>query len=146
MVNPFREINWNPGIPERRRFAASLMLGFPCLASVLLVLIRVRGPAWHLNPPLTLAAAGVALGALLWVVPQLARPVYVVWYAIACSIGFVVSNLALTAIYYLLFTPVGLAMRAKSRTSFRKRFDRTASTYWCDAKSPADPAQYYRQF
>src|SRR5690349_16009171 len=101
MVNPFREINWNPGLPERRRFAASLMVGFPCLAAVLLVLIRIRETAWHLNPPLTLAAAGLALGALLWVVPQIARPVYVLWYAVAGCIGFVVANLALAAIYFL---------------------------------------------
>lgn len=146
MVNPFHETNWNPGVPERRRFAASLMIGFPCLAAVLLILIRLRGTEWHFTSPLIVAATGVALGALLWALPQIARPVYIAWYAIACSIGFVVGNLALAAIYFLLFTPIGLAMRARGRSSFRKGFDRAAPTYWADAKPPAEPAQYYRQF
>jgi hypothetical protein len=146
MVNPFSEINWHPGLPERRRFAASLMIGFPCLAAVLLIAIRLRGTAWHLNPPLTIAAAGLALGALLWLAPQIARPVYVVWYGVAASIGFVVANVALAAIYFLLVTPVGLAMRTFGRSGFRKGFDQAATTYWRDAKPSTDPAQYYRQF
>jgi hypothetical protein len=146
MVNPFRETNWNPGAQERRRFAASLMIGFPCLAAALLIVMRLRGTDWHFTPPIILAAAGAALGALLWVTPPIARPVYVAWYAVACAIGFVVGNVALAAIYFLLFTPVGLVLRAMNRRSFRKNFDRAATTYWRDAKPPAEPAHYYRQF
>ena len=41
MVNPFKEVNWNPGPQERRKFALSLVIGFPCIAVVLLVLAAV---------------------------------------------------------------------------------------------------------
>ena len=33
MVNPFKEVNWNPGPRERRKFALSLIIGFPCIAA-----------------------------------------------------------------------------------------------------------------
>ena len=29
MVNPFNEVSWNPDLRERRKFALSLVIGFP---------------------------------------------------------------------------------------------------------------------
>ena len=146
MVNPFREVNWRPGLAERRRFASSLMVGFPGVAVVLLAAGRWQGTAWSFGPPLLVGGVGAALGLMLWAVPQIARPFYVGWYAVACAIGFVIGNAALVAIYLLLFTPLGLAMRVVGRRPLRTGFDRRASTYWRDAPAPADPERYYRQF
>ena len=36
MLNPFAEINWEPTVNERRTFALTLVVGFPCVAPVLL--------------------------------------------------------------------------------------------------------------
>jgi hypothetical protein len=146
MVNPFREVNWQPGPLERRRFAVSLIVGFPCIAAVLLVAGWAQGTGAALAPALAVGGAGVALGVVLWAVPRIARPFYVVWYAVACAMGFVVGNLLLAAIYLLMFVPVGWAMRAMGRKALRLGFDRQASSYWRDAQTPADPARYYRQF
>ena len=146
MLNPLAELNWNPGRRERRRFAASLIIGLPCVAVALLLVQRWRGAGWELAVPLIVAGAGAGVGSLLWLLPQLARPLYVAWHALAGCVGFVVGNALLAAVYLLLFTPIGLIRRVVAPQSFRKRIDRGAATYWSDARTPVDAARYYRQF
>ncbi len=146
MLNPFHEVNWRPGRPERRKFAVSLVVGFPCVATALLVAQRGHTGAWNFSPALPLAAAGVTLGAILWAFPQIARPFYLVWYGVACALGFVTGNALLAAVYFLLVTPTGWGRRALGRPAFAKTFDRRAPTYWRDAPPPAPAARSFRQF
>lgn len=146
MLNPFHEVNWRPGRPERRKFAASLVVGFPCVATALLIAQRVHSGTWIFSPALPLAAAGVTLGAILGAFPQIARPFYLVWYGVACALGFVTGNALLAAVYFLLVTPTGWVRRALGRPAFAKTFDRRAATYWRDAPKPAAASRYYRQF
>ena len=146
MVNPFREVNWNPGLRERRKFALCLLIGLPCVAVGLMLLGLLRGKSW--NSPLAAAVGGggLALGLLLLALPQIARPFYVAWYFVACCIGMVVGNLALAIVFFGLVTGLGLLMRAVGRRPVRKTFDKRAATYWQDAEHVDDPNRYYRQF
>ena len=146
MVNPFREVNWKPGPHERRKFALSLIIGFPCVAVVLLVFGLLRGKGWNFPLAAVVGGGGLALGLLLRMLPRLVRPVYVAWYFVACCIGMVVGNLALAIVFFGLVTGLGLLMRALGRRPVRKTFDRRAATYWQDAEHVDDPNRYYRQF
>ena len=146
MVNPFKEVKWNPDLRERRKFALSLIIGFPCIAIVLLVLGWLRGRGWNTSLAAVLGGGGLSVGLLLLALPQLARPVYVAWYFIACCIGTVVGNLALAIVFFVLVTGLGLLMRALGRRPVRKTFDKRAATYWQDAEQVDDPSRYYRQF
>ena len=145
-MNPFREINWQPGRQERRKFAVSLIVGFPCVAVVMLIARRWHGGDGSFGFPLVVGGGGAVLGLILWAAPQIARPFYVAWYAAACCAGWLIGNVVLAAVYVLMFAPLGWAMRALGRRSFRKTFDRSAPTYWRDAEKPDDPVRYYRQF
>ena len=145
-MNPFSEVSWNPNRKDRRQFATSLIVGFPAVAAALLVVLRWRGGSWSFGPPLAVAGAGVGLGLLLWIAPQIARPFYVAWYAVACCIGWLIGNVSLAAIYLLIVAPLGLVMRATRRNTFSKGFDRSAPSYWRDAKTCHEPERYYRQF
>jgi hypothetical protein len=146
MVNPFKEVNWNPGPQERRKFALSLVIGLPCVAAVLLVLGWLRGRGWNFPLAATIGGGGLAVGVLLLALPQIARPFYVAWYFVACCIGTVVGNLALAVVFFVLVTGIGLLMRAFGRRPVRKTFDKRAATYWQDAENVDDPSRYYRQF
>lgn len=146
MVNPFREVNWQPGLKERRKFATSLVVGFPCVAAALLLTFRWRGAGGSWGVPLVVGGVGVAVGLILWVVPQIARPFYVGWYGVACCLGFLIGNMVVAGIYLVMFAPVGLAMRAMGRRALSKGFDRNRSSYWRDAPAAHDPERYYRQF
>ena len=46
MVNPFKEVNWRPDVAERRKFALSLMIGFPCVALLFLLAGRLARGSW----------------------------------------------------------------------------------------------------
>ncbi len=146
MLNPFREVNWQPDRAERRKFAVSLMVGFPIVATVLLVAGWWHGGAWNFSFPLAVGGVGAGLGAILWLIPRITWPFYVAWYAVACCLGLVVGNGVLIAVYLLMVTPMGWARRALGRRPFRQGFDRSAPSYWRDAPPPDPPEQYYRQF
>jgi hypothetical protein len=146
MMNPFKEVNWNPDSAERRKFARSLIIGFPCIAVVLLLAGWLKTGTLRLQPPLMVGGIGFAIGLLLLVLPQIARPFYVLWYGFACAIGLVVGNILLAVVFYILITGAGLAMRAAGKCSIRKTMEKNAKTYWTDAKPVTDPQSYYRQF
>lgn len=145
MINPFKDTNWRPDTAELRTFGRSLLVGFPGLAAVFSLVIGWRlhvWPAW----PLWMAGVGALAGLLFSVVPALARPVYVLWYFLACCIGIVVSNVVMALLYYAVVTPVGICLRLCGRDPMRRKFDRGAQTYWLDAEKPGDAKSYFRQF
>jgi hypothetical protein len=146
MINPFKEVNWNPDRGDLRKFSRSLMMGFPLMAGAVLLMGRLTSGGWKWHQAGTLAGMGVALGAVLWVVPLLARPFYFGWYFFACCMGLITGNLLLAIIYCLFFTGLGLLSRIFGRIAIRKTLDRTAPTYWRSARPNRDLRRYYDQF
>jgi len=145
MLNPFADVNWNPDVPARRKFAVSLIVGFPVIALILGISTRLASGAWK---PffLWLGLIGLAVGVVLWLVPQIARPFYVVWYFLGCCVGIVVGNVLFSVLYFLVVTPMGLLRRVLNPRAFTKSPDKTRATYWEDAEKVVDPKRYYRQF
>jgi len=145
MLNPFTEINWKPGLEEKRKFARSLVIGFPSLAVFFSLVTFLTRHTW--NPFfLRLGVIGFAVGVALWLLPMIAKPFYLAWYFIACCMGFVIGNLLLSLFFFIIITPIGLLMRGAGRLSFRKGFDKNAGSYWVEAEKVVDLKRYYRQF
>jgi hypothetical protein len=145
MLNPFADTNWNPALAERRKFARSLIIGFPIIAIVLALITRFSTHTWK---PffLWLGIIGCAAGLVFWLIPQIAKPFYLAWYFIACCIGFVVGNVLFAVFYYFVITPFGLVMRMAGRDPLRKKLNKSTPTYWQDAEKVTDVSRYYRQF
>ena len=135
MMNPFTEVNWKPGLKEKRSFAKSLIIGFPSIA---VFFSLVSWLCRHQSKPffLWLGVMGFAVGVILWFLPAIAKPFYLVWYFIACCMGIVIGNVLFTVFYYVVFTPIGLVMRRRSK--FAKGFDKIAPTYWRDTEKVVD--------
>ena len=146
MINPFKEVNWQPGLREKRQFARSLIIGFPLLALAWLLIGRWFSGSWPIQPALRLAGGGALLGIVLWSVPAIAKPFYLLWYGIACSIGMVVSNVLLTTFYFVVVTAFGIVRRTFVKRALVKRPDKNTQTYWRDAAQVSDPQRYYSQF
>jgi saxitoxin biosynthesis operon SxtJ-like protein len=87
-----------------------------------------------------------AIALLYYAIPPLRKPLYLGWIYATFPIGWTISHLLLALIYYLIFTPVGLAMRLFGRDPLQRRFDREAPTYWIEHNPAGDPARYFRQF
>ena len=145
MLNPFQQVNWSPGTRELRSFARSLVIGFPVVALLMVLAGWFTRGTWDWGFPCKLGSAGIAAGLVFWVLPMLARPFYLVWYAISCSIGLVISNVLLGLIYYTLLTSAGVLRRAMGRTPIQKNLNRATPTYWIDAEPPPDTKWYYNQ-
>lgn len=147
MINPFKEINWKPGIEELRKFAWSLIIGFPCIA---IVFFLVKWMKTHAMPDangfLMLGGIGAAVGLVSLLVAPLARLLYPIWYFLAACIGIVMANLIFMVMFYGLFTPIGVFMRLIGRDALNLKWKRSAASHWIDAP-PAPPAeQYFSQF
>jgi hypothetical protein len=66
---------------------------------------------------------------------------------LAWPIGFVVSHVVLALVYYLVLTPIGLAMRVFGYDPMRREFDRSAESYWIARDTAEIKAErYFRQF
>jgi hypothetical protein len=134
------EINFNPSRRELRQFAG---IWFPAAAAVISYWV------WHLSDATTamyVLTVAIVAGAVGVVRPTWFRYVYIGWMVAAFPIGWTVSHLVLGATYYLLFTPIGLAMRLFGRDSMQRRFDPKASTYWISRQQRTDSDRYFRQF
>ena len=146
MLNPFKEVNWNPDHSQRRAFARSLIIGFPCMALLFLVIGVLTDRGWNLALALKIGGGGAGVGMLLLLVPAIARPFYVVWHFFACCMGLIVANIMLALVFYVLVAGMGLVMRACGRQAIRKTLDRSATSYWNEVGPPPESARYYRQF
>jgi hypothetical protein len=145
MLNPFKDVDWHPDRSRRRSFALSLIVGFPCVGLLLLIVGYLRGLGWNVDAALGVGGGGMLAGLVFLALPSIVKPFYVTWYFLACCIGFVVGNVLMALVYYIVVTGTGLVRRA-GRPSRRWTLDRSAKTYWNSAGPAPEPRQYYRQF
>jgi carbamoyltransferase len=94
----------------------------------------------------SVVAAGIAVAALS-LVPGLGRLLFVGWMMLGAALGMLTSPIVLGAVWILVFTPVGLAMRLAGRDPMkRKILPQREGTYWERHPPAGDPRRYFRQF
>jgi hypothetical protein len=94
----------------------------------------------------TIAALAVApCGAVGLVWPGLLRPVFVAWMWAGRPIAWVVQNLALAAIYYVVFVPIGLVHRLVRRDALVLRRPAAGASMWVAVLPEDDPQSYTHQ-
>jgi hypothetical protein len=100
----------------------------------------------HTIAGIILAVAALTIGLLGLTRPPTVRPIYVGWMVLAFPIGWTVSFLILTLIFFGLFTPIALVFRFIGRDALARIHPREASTYWVPKPAPASQRSYFRQF
>lgn len=134
-------INRNPTTRELRQFAG---IWFPAFTIVLGLIINGRLGAFAIAVAIwTFGAAVLGLG--------LAKPVLVKWLFVGLSyvtfpIGWIVSNIVLLVIFYLLLAPLGLLLRLTGHDLLRRTLDPSARTYWRPRPTDVPIARYFRQY
>ncbi len=146
MLNPFTEVNWKPDTAAKRKFALSLIIGFPIIAVIFLLIGRWHSGEWNYTRSIWIGGVGAGVGTVLWLLPVIAKPFYLIWYGLSCCMGFVIGNVLMSVFYYVVVTGVGLALRVSGKVPIRKVLDKSAKTYWTDVPPVKDPSHYYRQF
>lgn len=91
-------------------------------------------------------AVAAAVGALAWLRPAWLLLPYNGWMLLALSMGWMVSRLLLTLIYFLVVTPIGLIMRAMGNDPLDIKLGNRDS-YWHELPekdyNPADTDRMY---
>ncbi len=93
---------------------------------------------------LTLAGLALVFGPAGLVRPELMRWVYSGWMIAVFPIGWTVSRIILTVLYFGVFTPVALVFRLVGRDALRLRRSE-AETHWVERPPVADAKEYLRQ-
>ena len=65
---------------------------------------------------------------------------------LALPVGYLVSYLAMGALFYLLITPLGLFFRIIGRDPLQRRFRKEAASYWIPLGPGPPRERYFRQF
>lgn len=135
----FQHVNWRPDARELRRFALAMLVGF----SLLGLLAAWRGGGVT-TTSMVLWGIGLFLAAAA-LVPGLGRVAYLAVYLPTSIIGFVVSNVILTAIFFLVITPLGIILRLMGKDFLQQR-QQKQTTQWLPIKGAKSEDSYYRQF
>ena len=96
------------------------------------------------------ALSGQVFGLLLVLaavfVPNALKHLHAIWTGVGLLIGWVMSRVILTLVFFLVVTPIGLLQRLVSRSGVDLRFRTGASSYWLPREKPFAPAEYRNQF
>jgi hypothetical protein len=75
---------------------------------------------------------------------QWLAPLNRAWMKFGVLLHRVVSPLVLGLIFFGLFTPIGMAMRAFGRDAMKRRFEPQAPSYWVKRDPPGPPDDSFR--
>jgi hypothetical protein len=120
-----------------RRFG--FVVGAVSLSLGLLFLLRHRNG----SALLTLGLLLIGLGA---VAPRSLKYLHALWIGLSLLIGWVMTRVILTVVFFLVVTPIGLLQRLLGRSNVDLGFRTGADTYWQTHKKPFAPADYRNQF
>ena len=69
----------------------------------------------------------ILCGALI---PQLLKPLNKIWMSLAIILGFIMSRVILTILFYLVLTPIALLAKLVGKKFMILKYDKSAKTYW----------------
>ena len=64
------------------------------------------------------------------VVPILLKPIHKVWMILALLLGWVMTRMILSVLFYLVVTPIGLLAKLFGKDRLDLAFDKSAESYW----------------
>ena len=97
---------------------------------------------WTAQPlEVWLAAVGAALIILGAAAPQILKPVQKVWMALALVLGYIMTRVILTIVFFGMMLPVGLLRRAFGGDPMRRAFGTDETSYWIKKTYPDDTPQ-----
>jgi hypothetical protein len=89
---------------------------------------------------LLLTLFGIAL-------PNLLRPINKVWMTLAIVLGWIMSRVILSILFYLIITPIGFFLKIIGKNPLNLKQDNSLSTYWEGReKRVSEKIDYERQF
>ncbi|THB72673.1 MAG: hypothetical protein D6B25_16365 [Desulfobulbaceae bacterium] len=92
------------------------------------------------------SAGGVIL-VLGFVLPSVLKPLYWPWMILAVLLGWVMTRVILSVIFFLVITPIGLVARISGSLGFERSPQPEQDSYWCNLPvQQTDPAENEKQY
>jgi hypothetical protein len=134
------DIEFDPSRKTLRQFAGLWLAFFSGLA-----LWEALGRG-RMETAVVFALLAVTIGPLGLTRPQWMRFIYVGWMVLAFPIGWTVSQIMLAAMFFGLFTPIGLVFRLMNRDPLHRRRRADLQSYWVPKPASPDLRSYFKQF
>lgn len=131
--------NIKSGKRELRQFGITIGI----ILGLLGVWFLWHGKEWY---SLLFIVSGVFLF-LGIVLPLLLKPIHKLWMSLAVLIGWIMTRVIITILFYLIVTPIGLLARLCGKDFLNTKLDRNVDSYWLPRKAvKCDKRKYENQF
>jgi len=131
--------NIKSGKKELREYALTVGI-------IYLIILTVAVLFKHINVNPNLFIAGIAFIVLGLSFPVLYKPLHKIWMAFGIIMGFFVSRLILTILFYFVLTPTGLLMRLLGKDVLHQKIDKKSTSYWHDTEPVKTKVSYENQY
>jgi len=122
-----------------RKFSLTMLAALGAIGTILLLRHR-HNYIWFYFVGIAFFLTGLFATNLL-------KPIYAVWMKLAFILGWINARVLLLAIFYLIFTPMGLAMRLFGVDLLDRKIEKGRQSYWKrKEKHKLNPLDYERQF
>lgn len=62
--------------------------------------------------------------------PSVLKPVYKAWMTLAVILGFIMTRVILSILFYIVITPIGIIGRIFGKKFIEKNYDKNKNSYW----------------
>ena len=134
------ELNPHPTSRMLRQFAATWLVLFLVLSA------RQLFGLGHPLPGAVFGGLGIAVGGLGLIWPRAIRWIFVSVNALAFPVGWLVSQIVLAMMFYLVLTPLAIFFRLRGRDALRRRPTRQYASYWVPRGTLPEARRYFQQY
>jgi len=93
------------------------------------------------------AIPGGSLMVLGAIIPLVLKQIFIGWMAFAVVMGFVMTRVILTVLYFGMFTPIALVLKVLGKDLLEEKWDKSAGSYWVKRdQQPYDRTTTERMF
>jgi len=135
----FSDLPLNPTPRVLRQFSAAWLVFFTVFA-----LNRIL---FRHQPEFGAALAWISwIGLLGLIWPHLIRPLFRLATIAAFPIGWIVTQVTLAIMFYLVLTPIGVWLRRRGRDELQLKLKPDAKTFWIERPEPPAAESYLKQY
>ena len=73
---------------------------------------------------------GITLSLIAIAIPSVLKPVYWMWMIFAIILGWFMTRVILSFLFYIIITPIGLTLRLFGKQFLELRWDKSKESYW----------------
>ena len=77
-----------------------------------------------------LLVSGLALSILGFTAPTILKPIYWAWMTFATILGWIMTRVILSLLFYIVITPIGVLSRLFGKNFLDLKWDKSKETYW----------------